>query len=169
MNMNEHDLVKTFSTFSIKSYCLPRVVVDKWILGKNPHLGLVECRLQNDRDRYRMKYRDYRNLSQRAGDNFLRLQHILYPSQTIYAIVFAHMLQKLKVFCAQYTLNHLNLQLLQDADPLSCEMFGNGRIFMNKRFRICRITVHGSVQTLLRISASVHISDSTVCFQFENF
>lgn len=127
--------MSVYRKFNILNYYLPRSVTDRWILGENPNVQLRDLEYQNEKDWPRMQLREFRSSAEVTRDYYTRLQYRIYPNQAIFAMVFSKIAQELFKFQAKYIdTNRINLYLLQQKAPLSCDLLPKGNIIMSKGF-----------------------------------
>ena len=143
---------------TVPDYVLPRTVVDNWLIGSNKTTGLKEIKLQNQKDHPRMKIYDYRSAMSTICDKYLRLQHELYTNQTIFAMVFAYLLQRLHI------INSKLFTLIQANTPLTASLHEHGKIVLRKDFRVLKLP---SLEGVLTVRASILVNDRYCHFTFE--
>lgn len=169
-------LTRLVQKFSLRSYCLPRCVVDRWLLGNdNPKEAIEELKQQNMRDWPRMKIREWRTIAQCISDRYKKLQYTIYPNQAIWVIPFSKIQQAVLKLQAEYhkhnnNTKHKELLLLQDPSALECDFFPNGKLIMKKAFCVKEYQPQkGNLSdTILFISATIKITDLQVHFAFSS-
>lgn len=157
----------------IPNYFLRRCVLDRWILGETPLLSIREAHMQNSLDHHRMKIIDWRTRAQKLKDDGIRLQHILYTNQKVFAFVYAHLLQCVSVFTTKFIhkqFPYIQFHLTDSNTALEAVFHSGGKVIMNKSFHLhpYNLRTGNIAPAIAKIWVRMQVTDFIVDFMYKH-
>lgn len=154
------------------AYFLRRCVLDRWMLGDTPLLSIREAHMQNRLDHPRMILIDWRTHAQKMQDDALRLQHILYTNQKVFAYIYGRLLQCVSVFRTKFVQSKfpsLNFHLLDGSSKMEAVFRGGGKLVVKKSFYLHPYNALTSkiAGPVAKIWVRMQVTDFNVHFMYE--
>lgn len=158
---------------SVPSYFLPRCVLDRWMLGDTPLLSIREAHMQNRLDHPRMTLIDWRTHAQKMQDDALRLQHILYTNQKVFAFIYGHLLQCISVFRTKFVHRRFPLiqfHLVDGSSAMEAVFRSGGKLVVKKSFYLhpFNVVTNKIGVAVAKIWVRMQVTDFNVHFVYEH-